>query len=168
MVDYFRRSSINYVCCLTFRRVHMSTLASLKLVTSKKNRTLSPVIQRRNKLVAKLHEQIELCSARNAGQIYAPKRLRTVTDKNTGERKTVEAVKRVKEWYWTNDAGKLNLAVRYGSKTLELAKGKNAVELTSMDELLDVLARLKDAVLAGELDAQIEAASGALKAGFGK
>ena len=77
-------------------------------------------------------------------------------------------MKRVKEWYWTNDAGKLNLSVRYGSKTLELAKGKNAIELASTDELLDVLAKLKDAVLAGELDAQIEAASGALKAGFGK
>jgi len=146
----------------------MSTLASLKLVASKKSRALSPVVQRRNKLVAKLHEQIELCTARRAGEIYAPKRLRTVTDRHTGERKTVEAVKRVKEWYWTNDAGKINLSVRYGSKTLELAKGKNAVELASTDELLDVLARLKEAVLAGELDAQIDAASGALKAGFGK
>ncbi len=146
----------------------MSTLASLKLVASKKSRTLSPVVQRRSKLATKLHEQIEICTARRAGEIYAPKRLRTVTDRHTGERKTVEAVKRVKEWYWTNDAGKLNLAVHYGSKTLELAKGKNAVELAGMDELLDVLGKLKEAVLAGELDAQIEAASGALKAGFGK
>ena len=40
--------------------------------------------------------------------------------------------------------------------------------MTGKLELLDVLAKLKDAVLAGELDAQIEAASGALKAGFGK
>ncbi len=144
----------------------MSTLASLKLVASKKTRTLSPVVQRRNKLAAKLHEQIELCTARRAGEIYAPKRLRTVTDKHTGERKTVEAVKRVKEWYWTNDAGKLNLAVRYGSKTLDLAKGKNAVELAGMDELIDVLGKLKEAVLAGELDTQIDAASGALRAGF--
>jgi hypothetical protein len=74
----------------------------------------------------------------------------------------------VKEWYWINETGKLNLAVRYGSKVLELAKGKNAIELTSGDELIAVLAKLKDAVLAGELDAQIEAASGALRAGFGK
>ena len=40
--------------------------------------------------------------------------------------------------------------------------------LTTGDELIAVLAKLKDAVLAGELDAQIEAASGALRAGFGK
>jgi hypothetical protein len=29
----------------------------------------------------KLHEQIELCEAQKAGKIYAPRRLRTVTNK---------------------------------------------------------------------------------------
>ena len=80
----------------------------------------------------------------------------------------MEAVKRVKEWFWINDTGKLNLAVRYGSKVLELAKGKNAVELASGEELIAALHSLKAAVLAGELDAQIEAASGQLRAGFEK
>ena len=71
--------------------------------------------------------------------------------------------------FWPyNDAGKINLAVRYGSKVLELAKGKNAVELGSGDELIAALHALKAAALAGELDAQIEAASGALRAGFVK
>ncbi len=140
----------------------MSTLTALKLVSSKRNRTLSPIVQRRNKLASKIHEQLELCEAQRKGELYAPRRLRTVKNKYTGERTTVEAVKRVKEWFWVNETGKLNLAVRYGSKVLELAKGQNAIELTI------VLAKLKDAVLAGELDAQIEAASGALRAGFGK
>ena len=146
----------------------MNALTGLKLVASKKNRTLSPVAHRRNKLVNKLHEQIELCEAQKAGEIYAPRRLRTVINKQTGERVTIEAVKRVKEWFWINDAGKINLAVRYGSKVLELAKGKNAIELSSGDELIAALHALKAAALAGELDAQIEAASGALRAGFVK
>jgi hypothetical protein len=81
---------------------------------------------------------------------------------------TVEAVKRVKEWFWINDAGKINLAVRYGSKVLELAKGKNAIELASGDELIAALHALKAAALAGELDVQIETASRALRAGFVK
>ncbi len=72
------------------------------------------------------------------------------------------------ELFWVNETGKLNLAVRYGSKVLELAKGKNAIELTTGDELIAVLAKLKDAVLAGELDTQIEATSGALRTGFGE
>ena len=146
----------------------MNALNGLKLVASKKNRTLSPVAHRRSKIVKKIHEQIELCEAQKAGQIYAPKCLRTVTNKHTGERVTVEAVKRVKEWFWINDAGKINLSVRYGSKVLELAKGKNAVELGSGEELIAALHSLKAAALAGELDMQIDAASGALRAGFVK
>ena len=146
----------------------MSTLTSFKLVASKKARSLPPIVQRRNKLANKLHEQIELCEAQRAGTVYAPKRLRTVTNKQTGERVTVEAVKRVKEWFWINEVGKINLAVKYGSKVLELAKGKNAIELASGDELIATLHTLKTAALAGELDPQIEAASGALRAGFGK
>ncbi len=146
----------------------MSTIAGLKLVAGKKSRNLSPIQQRRNKLAAKIHEQWELCTARQTGTIYAPKRLRTITNRQTGERATVEAVKRVKEWFWINDAGKINLLVRYGSKTLELAKGKNAIELVTGEDVIAVLEKLKAAVLAGELDAQIEAASGALRAGFVK
>jgi hypothetical protein len=146
----------------------MSTLSSLKLVASKKNRSLSPVAHRRNKLAAKIHEQIELCEAQRSGGVYAPRRLRTVVDRHTGERKTIEAVKRVKEWFWISDTGKINLAVRYGSRVLELAKGKNAIELASGDELIAALQALKTATLAGELDAAIDAASGALRAGFGK
>ena len=91
-----------------------------------------------------------------------------MVDRHTGERKTIEAVKRVKEWFWISDTGKINLAVRYGSRVLELAKGKNAIELASGDELIAALQALKTATLAGELDAAIDAASGALRAGFGK
>ena len=146
----------------------MSTIAGMKLVASKKSRSLSPIQQRRNKLAAKIHEQWELCTARQARTIYAPRRLRTLTNPQTGERATVETVKRVKEWFWISESGKINLSVRYGSKTLELAKGKNAIELATGEELIAVLEKLKAAVLAGELDAQIEAASGALRAGFVK
>ena len=60
------------------------------------------------------------------------------------------------------------LALRYGSKPIEIAKGKNAVEVGSMSELVAALDALKEGVLAGELDAQIEQASGSLRAGFAK
>ncbi len=38
-----------------------TTLANLKLVVSKKNISASPIVIKRNKLIAKIHEQIELC-----------------------------------------------------------------------------------------------------------
>ena len=146
----------------------MTVFAKLKLVASKKERNVSPVVVRRNKLAGKINEQLLFATAQRDGQIYAPKRLKNVIDKETGERKTVEATKRIKEWYWTNTTGKIHLSVRYGSKTLELAKGKNAIELNSGDELLATLVTLKEAVIAGELDDAIAQASDKLKAGFTK
>jgi hypothetical protein len=146
----------------------MTVLSKLKLVSSKKERNVSPVVVRRNKLAAKIEEQLLFATAQRDGEIYAPKRLKNVTDKVTGERKTVEATKRIKEWYWTNSSGKIHLSIRYGSKTLEFAKGKNAIELATGDELLATLVILKEAVIAGELDEAISQASEKLKAGFSK
>ena len=52
--------------------------------------------------------------------------------------------------------GKINLEVRYGSKPLEFAKGKNAIELATEAEVADVLATVREAPEQGELDALIE------------
>jgi hypothetical protein len=118
-------------------------------------------------LAAKIHEQVELLKAQKEGRIYAPKRLKTYTDRETGQRMTVEATKRVKEWFWPSDAGKVNLEIRYGSKTLNLnAKGATAIEVSDGEELLATLELIKQAAIAGELDAQIDAASKSLKEGF--
>ena len=145
----------------------MSVIAKLKLVSSKRERTTSPIVVRRTKLHAKLNEQLELATANKEGRIYAPKRIKTVTNAD-GNRVSVESVKRVKEWFWTGAGNKINLSVRYGSKTLELAKGKNAIELGTSEELIATLAALKEAVLTGELDEAINSASDKLHAGFGK
>jgi len=148
----------------------MTVLNNLKLVVGKRNVTVSPVVHRRNKLVAKLHEQLELCEAKQAGNTYAPKRLKTYTNKQTGERMTVETVKRVKEWFWVNADGKINLVLKYGSKTLVLNKKTkaNCIELNSGDELIATLRALKTDVLNGALDEAITEVSTATKLGFGK
>ena len=147
----------------------MAVLSNLKLVASKKQLSASPVVHRRNKLVAKLHEQIELCEAKRAGQTYAPKKLRTFVNRQTGERMTTEVVKRVKEWFWISPVGTINLSVRYGAKTLPLnKKGANAIELSNGDELIATLQNLKSAVLQGELDEAITEVSSATRASFNK
>ena len=145
----------------------MSVIAKFKLVSSKRERNLSPIVLRRNRLAAKLEEQFQLAQAQKEGRLYAPKRIKNVTNAE-GERVAVATTKRVKEWYWTTPANKINLCVRYGSKTLELSKGKNAIELSTGDELLATLSMLKEAVIAGELDDAINTASDKLRAGFGK
>lgn len=145
----------------------MSILSNLKLVASKKRQGVSPVIQRRNKLSNKIYEQIQLAQAQKDGITFAPTRLKTYVNKETGERKTIESIKKVRQWWHISDSGKINLVCKYGSKQIQFdSKGKNAIEVTNSDELLSALESLKLAVEQGELDQQIEATSGALRAGF--
>jgi hypothetical protein len=74
----------------------------------------------------------------------------------------------VKQWWWATTEGKLNLSIRYGAKVIEISKGKNAIELSSVDELLPTLELVKQAVEEGGLDAQIDAVSNKLRSGFKK
>lgn len=145
------------------------TLASLKLVAAKRSRNQTPAIARRVKLGSKLHEQLQLAIHSKEGKTYAPTRLRTVVNRETGERQTVEVPKRIKEWWWINEAGKINIAIKYGSKELALGKGgKNCVEVATGDELITALEALLGACNNGELDEQLEAASTKLRSGFKK
>jgi hypothetical protein len=146
----------------------MGVLDSLSFVTAKKQARHSPQQHRRNKLAAKIDEQVKLAQARMEGTTYAPKRLKSLINRDSGERTLVETTKRVKEWWFVGENGKLLLAIRYGAKLIEFGKNKNAVEVADLAAVAEALTVIKQAVLAGELDAQIEGASGALRAGFKK
>jgi Na+-translocating ferredoxin:NAD+ oxidoreductase RnfC subunit len=144
----------------------MATLATLKLSSAVKPTHMPAVQLRRNKLAKRLWEQAELAKAQQAGTQFIATKFRTVVENDTGLRRQVEVNKRVKQWWFTTDSGKLALSVRYGARLLELAKGKYAVELASEKELVPTLEIIKAAVLAGELDVAIDAASNKLRDGF--
>jgi hypothetical protein len=145
-----------------------SALATLKLTTARKPRALPDVIKRRNKLIKKLTDQRELAIAIIEGRNFTPQRLRTVVDRTTGERIVREMPVRIKAWWWTGEKNETLLSVFYGSKTLELNKGKSAIEVASVKELPAVFDTLISAALNSELDAQIESASTKLRDGFKK
>lgn len=146
----------------------MTALANLKFIVAKRATSQTPTQQRRNKLSAKLFEQMQLARAQAEGRVFAPTKFKTVTDAESGERRSIETTKRVKQWWWATADGKLNLSIRYGSKVIEINKGKNAVELASVDELLPTLEIIKQAVEEGSLDAHIDAVSNKLRSGFKK
>ena len=146
----------------------MSALNTLKLVTAKKS-AQTPVAVKRNKLITKLQEQIDLVTARTEGRTHVATRMQWTTDAATGARVAVEVNKRVREWFWTADGGKLNSVIKYGAATLTLGKGgKNAIEAADFAELAAALAAVKGAVVAGELDDAIADASVRARKGFGK
>jgi len=129
----------------------MSFLNALTLTQYSGNTVKAPTVQRRNKLVAKLAEQIKLAS--DIG--YRPVKLTWHRD-GEGRDHRVEVPKRVKRWWTEQSDGTVLLTVRYGSKALELAKGKNAIVVNSVAELATVLAHLKTAAEKGEFDTLLE------------
>ena len=146
----------------------MSTFSALKLTAAQKPTQIAPVVVRRNKLAKRIWEQQELLKAQQAGAHFAPIKFRTVKDTETGVRKQVETTKRVKAWWFTADNGKLAVSLRYGTRVLELAKGKYAIEVASERELGNVLELARTAVLNGELDTAIDNAANKLRDGFSK
>jgi hypothetical protein len=146
----------------------MIAIANLKFVTSNKKQTLTPIAQKRAKLLKGLHEQLNIAKAKIDGTTYAPIKTKWVRNPATGDKHAVEAPKRLKEWFWIAEGGKVHLAIRYGARTLELAKGKNAIELDSLEALTETLESLKEAVQEGKLDAEIEKAVSSTRQGFKK
>ena len=130
----------------------MELLKTLKLTRYKRNNSNNPILQRRVKLAAGISEQIQLAKNPNYKQIS----VRTVAD-DSGELRTVEVSKRVLRWWRVGADGTVELTVRYGSRILELAKGMDAVELSSTDELVPVLEQFKAAAELGEMDEMIAA-----------
>jgi len=146
----------------------MSTLDALKLSTAKKPTHQPIVVIRRNKLAKKVWEQIQLAKSQIDGTQFSVKKYRSYTDKATGLRKQIEVDKRLREWWFSNEQGKVCVAIKYGTRVLELAKGKHSIEVANANELVKALELVKHAVEVGELDAEIERASGAVRKAFGK
>jgi hypothetical protein len=144
----------------------MSTLDSLKLGTAKKPTHIPAIQVRRNKLSTKLWEQIQLAKSQVSGEPFQVTRFRSVRDQATGLKKQVEMPKRIRPWWFVSEAGKVCVNIRYGSRTLEIAKGKPSIEVDNPNALIKALEIIKNAIEIGELDTQIEEASTHLRSRF--
>jgi hypothetical protein len=141
-------------------------LSQLKLSTVKKPTSVSATVLRRYKLIKRIDEQISLATAMAEGTAFVATKLRTVIDSETGLKRSVEVPKSVKAWFFGADNGKVYLSIKYGSRVMELAKGKPTVEITNAKELVSTLKIIRQGILDGELDAQIDAASSDLRKAF--
>lgn len=143
----------------------LDSLNALKFTDAKRPKNQPPVVQRRNKLISKLWEQLELAKARHSGKDFVVKRYKNVKDLE-GNTKSVEKPKRIKPWWFTSSTGTLCINVFYGSKLLELANGKTAVEAANLANVIEILELLKREAEMGAFDEAIEAASLQLRSRF--
>jgi hypothetical protein len=143
----------------------MTSFSSLKLSSTRKPVSMPLIVRSRNKLLFRLAEQIQLAQAALNGSQFSTKRMRTIRDADGGSR-VVEVARRVRQWWFTGENGKTLLNIRYGSKVIELAKGKFSIEISSPSELIEALMIVKTAVERGELDSQLEQSTNSLRGGF--
>ena len=128
----------------------MSTLKALNFVALPKNIKNDPTIAKRSKLLAQLEQQKALA----LDPLYVHPRQRWVKS-DDGGKQLINVPKRVKRWWRDDGAGTSYFVVRYGSRVLELDKGKAAISYNKPDQLLAIIDTIIAAVRGGEYDKAI-------------
>jgi hypothetical protein len=146
----------------------MNLIGSLKLVATSRPTSQAPIVGKRNKVIDRLHDQLELVTAQLSGRPHFKQTIRRIKNAETGVFNDIPQQRTVKPWFWTGQKGEVLFQVRYGNKVIELKKGNPTIEIEMLTMLPDVIEALKNAIVAGELDAQIEAASSSVKKRFDK
>ena len=129
----------------------MALLNSYKLKLYERTNRNNSFLKRRRKLIAKIFEQILIATDSN----YIPTKIKWVRNEDGTERK-LEIPKRVRRWWTEHLGGTVLLTIRYGNKVIEFEEGKNAIELSSKEELEPTLQSIKKAVDDGEFDRLLE------------
>lgn len=138
----------------------MSVLATLKLSDTSPRAKLSTVARKRQKLLEQIDLQLKAAAAFLAGDTFQQEIQRWVRVEGSANKQLVTKARPVRAWWWRNDVGKLMLSARSGGKLLEFAEGKVSIEVGGPEELIKTIETLREAVSAGELDAQISKSFG--------
>jgi len=128
----------------------MTQLKSLTFAALPRLTAADPVIQRRNKLIVRLQQQIALVQDPQ----FTLTRQKWVTDE-AGVKQLKEIRKRVKTWWKIDPTGAVVLTVRYGAKPIEFAPGKAGIAVGKKEKLIPTIETVIAAVEAGELDEMI-------------
>lgn len=115
---------------------------------------LSTIEKRQQKLIAKLEEQQEMAKCLLEGIEFTAYKFKSITDPETGAKSKVKVPKRIRPWFY-EIKGSYFLEIKYGSRSLELSKGKTSITVGEKEKLLTVLAIVSESVIAGELDKQL-------------
>ena len=145
----------------------MGVLDKIMLTDATKAKGYDPVRIRRRKLAAAIEDQLGLITAEAEGRSYRKTVRRRGQDLETDAVVETEQHRRVSPWWWTDDAGMVNLAIRYGAVTLKLKGDKNPIVVKTLSDAGGVLTQLRTDVLAGGFDELLSAAAGSLKDRFG-
>jgi hypothetical protein len=131
-----------------------SLLSKLKL-TEASVKTTDPLVQRQNKLIAKLEVQREIAQCLIENEEFKAYQYKNIIDPTTGTKNKVRVEKQIKPWFYQND-GQYFTLIKYGSKSLSLnPKGLQAIAVGDKSALSSVYDTLIAATRAGEFDNEL-------------
>ena len=136
----------------------MIQLADVKLVSAVRPTFQDPVALKRTKFISRVSEQLEIANLSMKGE--------QIPFTSFHDPVTLKRPRKVSPWWWIDKDGKYLMAIKYGSKVIELAKGKSAVQAETLDQIIEVLKSLKLATSNGELDLHLTQASELIRKKF--
>jgi hypothetical protein len=131
-------------------------LSKLNIVKAPLKHPTDPLIQRQNKLIAKLEVQREMAQCLVENEEFKAYKFKYVTDPETGIKNKVRVPKQIKPWFYKMD-NQYFTTIKYGSKSLELAKGLYAISVDNSTALIGVYDTVLAAIRAGEFDEKLMA-----------
>ena len=131
----------------------MAPLKTLTFKTIERNRRESEIIARRHKLTVKLEEQQKVLEHHVKGERYAVTRPKWMKN-DRGERVLVQKQRFIRPWFFKRDGG-YYLQVKYGTRILSVDGFHNAIFVSALTELTEILSELISATQVGELDTAI-------------
>ena len=136
----------------------MIQLADVKLVSAVRPTFQDPVALKRLKFISRVSEQLEIANLSMKGE--------QIPFTSFNDPVSLKRPRKVSPWWWTDKDGKYLMAIKYGSKVIELAKGKPAVQAETLEQIIEVLKSLKLATSNGELDLHLTQASELIRKKF--
>ena len=116
----------------------------LKFVATAKPKQINAAVQRRQKLIGRIDQQV--------GYV----------------RQMIEGKQPRAAWAWQDETGTYFLPIKYGRQTLELKKGMQAVQCADLDHVEDALCTIRAMVWQGEFDELLAKASSEIRGKFKK
>lgn len=117
-------------------------IMKLKFVATQKPQTQNPTIQRRQRMVRRIDQQIVLLNKAESDGLPST------------------------SWVWMDDEGTCLLSVKYGRQVLDLEKGMPSIFCGDLNKAVEVITYIRAMALEGQLDDQLANASSDIRKKF--
>lgn len=135
----------------------MSILSKLTLTATSPREPITPLARKRIKLLNRIEQQINAAEAELLDEQFMEEIKRWVRNEETGDKALITTERPVRKWWWKNQHGAWMISLRDGNRLIPLGDDNTSVEVGAIEQMVTTLETLRDAVIAGELDGQLEA-----------